>query len=113
MKQKAKHIYEGMYILSPTLSDDARQKAVDRITGEITKNSGEIKKVLDWGRRKLQFEINGKKEGHYILVYFDAPAHVMPEVWHENHLNEDLVRFMTLRTECVPDTIEFKPLIQE
>jgi small subunit ribosomal protein S6 len=112
--EKNKHnLYEGLYILSPTLSDDARLKAVDRITGEITKNKGEIKKILDWGRKKLAYEINGKKEGHYFLVYFDAPTQVMPEVWHENHLNEDLIRFVTLRAEEVKEVIEFKPLIQE
>jgi len=113
MEKTKKNLYEGLYILSPTLSDDARQKAVDRITGEITKQSGEIKKVIDWGRKKLAFEINGKKEGHYVLVYFDAPTSAMPEVWHENHLNEDLVRFVTLRAEVVKETIEFKPLVQE
>lgn len=113
MEKTTKNLYEGLYILSPTLSDEARQKAVDRITSEITKNHGEIKKILDWGRKKLAFEINGKKEGHYFLVYFDAPTQAMPEVWHENHLNEDLVRFMTLRTDAVKETIEFKPLVQE
>ena len=113
MEKNTKNLYEGLYILSPTLSDDARMKAVDRITGEITKNQGEIKKILDWGRKKLAFEINGKKEGHYLLVYFDAPTQAMPEVWHENHLNEDLIRFMTTRTEAVKETIEFKPLVQE
>jgi small subunit ribosomal protein S6 len=113
MDKTKQNLYEGLYILSPTLSDDARLKAVDRITGEITKNKGEIKKILDWGRKKLSYEINGKKEGYYVLVYFDAPTQVMPEVWHENHLNEDLLRFITVRAEAVKETLEFKPLVQE
>lgn len=111
-KQKS-HLYEGMYILSATLSDDARQKALDKVTSSIESRGGEIHKNFDQGRRKLAYEINGKREGYYYLLYFSVPTAVMAEMWKEYHLNEDLLRFMTLRAEKVPEKIEFKPIIQE
>jgi small subunit ribosomal protein S6 len=113
MAKQRKHLYEGMYILSATLSDDARQKALEKITTGITGRGGEIHKVFDQGRKKLAYEINGKREGHYFLLYFSAPTNNLAEIWREYHLNEDLVRFLTLRTEVVPEKIEFKQLIQE
>lgn len=112
-KQQRSHLYEGMYILSATLSDDARQKALEKITGGITGRSGEVKKTFDQGRKKLAYEINGRREGYYFILYFTAPAKVLKEMWKEYHLNEDLVRFMILRTPSVPEKIEFKPLMQE
>lgn len=112
-KKEKKHLYEGMFILSATLSDEARQRALDRVTAEITNRGGEIHKVFDQGRKKLAFQINGKKEGYYYLVYFNSKSSEMGNIWHEYHLNEDLIRFMTLSAEKVPETLEFKPLVQE
>ena len=113
MAKQKNHLYEGMYILSATLSDEARQKALEKINTGITGRGGEIHKVFDQGRRKLAYEINGRREGHYFLLYFSTPAHTLTEVWREYHLNEDLLRFLTLRTSSVPEKIEFKQLVQE
>lgn len=105
-----KQLYEGMYILNATLSEDARKKALERITAGITGRGGEIRKVHDQGRRKLAYEIRGAREGYYYLLYFTAPTQKLGELWREYHLNEDLLRFMTLRTEEVKEVIEFKKL---
>lgn len=113
MTKQRKHLYEGMYILSATLSDDARQKALEKITAGITDRGGEVHKVFDQGRKKLAYEIDGKREGHYFLLYFSTLTSHLAEMWKEYHLHEDLVRFLTLRTNAVPEKIEFKPLIQE
>jgi small subunit ribosomal protein S6 len=113
MAKPRKHLYEGMYILNATLSDDARQKALEKITGGISERGGEIHKLHEQGRRKLTYEINGKREGYYYVIYFSAPSSSVTEMWKEYHLNEDLIRFVTLRTENVLEKIEFKPLLQE
>lgn len=113
MAKQREQLYEGMYILSASLSDDARQKALEKITSGITSRAGEIRKMFDQGRRKLAYEINGRREGYYFILYFSAPTKTLKEMWKEYHLNEDLVRFMTVRTPVVPEKIEFKPLAQE
>jgi small subunit ribosomal protein S6 len=113
MAKERRHLYEGMYILSATLSEDARQKAFEKISSGITGRGGEIHKVFDQGRRKLAYELNGRREGHYFLLYFSVETANMNEMWREYHLNEDLLRFFTLRAESVPEKIEFKMLVQE
>lgn len=113
MSQHRQNLYEGMYVISATLSDDARNKALDKILSGITSKGGEIKKTHDYGRRRLAYEINGHREGHYYIIYFDAPATAIDELWHEYHLNEDLIRFMTLRTDKVMDKIEFPSLVEQ
>lgn len=112
MKQN-QHLYEGMYILSATLSDDARQKALEKITSSIVDKGGELHKVHDQGRRKLAYEIDGRREGYYYVLYFSTPSQAMKDMWREYHLNEDLIRFVTLKTDKVMEKIEFKPLVQE
>lgn len=108
--QEQKHLYEGMYILNATLSEEARKRALERITAGIADRGGEIHKVHDQGRKKLAYEIRGSREGYYFLLYFSAPTNALADLWREYHLNEDLLRFLTLKTEEVKETIEFKKL---
>jgi small subunit ribosomal protein S6 len=113
MIQNRQNLYEGMYVISATLSDDARHKALDRIQAGITHHGGEIKKIHEQGRRRLAYEIDGHREGYYYVIYFTAPTSAIAELWQEYHLNEDLIRFVTLRANKVMEKIEFKPLVEQ
>lgn len=110
MKAKKEKLYEGMYIISAKLSDDARQKALEKIQKGIIDHGGEILVVHDQGRRRLAYEINGHREGHYYLIYFNLPPSAISDLWQDYHLNEDLVRFITLRAEKVMEKVEFKQI---
>jgi small subunit ribosomal protein S6 len=108
-----KQLYEGMYILHATLSQDAREKALNRITEGVTQRGGEIVKVHDMGRRKLAYGIGGRREGHYYVIYFEAPSTIIQELWQEYHHNEDLMRFITLKADQVLEALEFRTIVQE
>lgn len=112
MSEKIQQLYEGMFIVNATLSEDARNKALDRLQGAITTREGEIHFVHDQGRKKLSYEINGAREGYYYLIYFSVKPHFMSELWREYLLNEDLLRYMTLKTDEVKEKLEFKQLAE-
>jgi len=112
MVKERKALYEGMYVLSATLSDDSRNKAFEKILSGITDKNGQIEKVFEQGRKKFAFEMEGKREGYYYVLFFTAPTSIISEIWKEYHLHEDLIRFLTLRAETVPETLDFKPLKQ-
>lgn len=113
MSQNTQNLYEGMYVISATLSDDARHKALERLKAGIAGHKGEIKKLHEQGRRRLAYQIDGHREGYYYLIYFTVPPAAIAELWQEYFLNEDLIRFITLRTDEVMDKIEFKPLVDQ
>ena len=113
MKKDRKGLYEGMYILSTTLSDESRKKAFDKITDGIVQKGGEIHKIHEQGRRKMAYEIDGKREGFYYVLFFTAPTSSILDLWKDYQLHEDLIRFMTMRVEKVQETLEFKPLKQQ
>lgn len=113
MKDTKQNLYEGMYVLSATLSDDARMKALEKIKSGIVGRGGEILKIHEQGRRRMAFEINSRREGFYYVIYFQVRPSAITELWQEYHLNEDLIRFITLRADEVMETIEFKPLAVE
>lgn len=109
-EQNKQNLYEGMYVISAKLGDDARRKALEKIKSGITSRGGEILKIHDQGRRRLAYEIAGYKEGHYYVIYFNCPPAAIAELWHEYHLQEDLIRFLTLTVDKVMEKIEFKTI---
>ncbi|MBA3815933.1 MAG: 30S ribosomal protein S6 [Parachlamydiaceae bacterium] len=113
MKEIRQNLYEGMYVISATLSDDARNKAFEKIRNGITQRDGEILKTHDQGRRRLAYEIDGHREGYYYILYFNLKPSGIAELWQEYHLHEDLIRFITLRAENVMEKIEFKALEEQ
>jgi small subunit ribosomal protein S6 len=113
MKQQSPKLYEGMYILSAHLTEDARIKAFEKIKKAITDKGGEILKIHDQGKRRLAYAIQQNREGYYYLMYFNVSPDAVAELWHEYHLNENLIRFMTLRTDEVLEEIKFKQLPEQ
>lgn len=105
------NLYEGMFIIKASLSDEARTKALDRIKGGLTQRGGELVKIHEMGLRRLAYAIDRHKEGVYTLIYFHLPPTQVTDFWQECHLNEDLLRFMTLRAESVMEKLEFTPLV--
>lgn len=110
MSKNRNGLYEGMYILSATLSDDSRKKAFEKIVEGIVQKGGEIHKIFEQGRRKLAYEIDGKREGFYYVLFFSSPTRSIVDLWKEYQLHEDMIRFMTTRAETVPENLEFQPL---
>ena len=108
MTTTERRLYEGMYIINASLSEDALKKALERITSTIENSGGEIHKIHEMGRKKLAYEIDGHKQGQYFLLYFSVIPSLIDEMWKEYHLNEDLIRYMTMRTEKVLEKLEFK-----
>lgn len=112
-EEKDRHLYEGMYVIRASLSEDARHKVIEKIKERITQAGGEILKEHDMGRKRLAYEINRNKEGYYVLLYFMLPPSAVEGLWQEYHINEDLLRFITLRTDKVLEKLEFKALAEQ
>lgn len=108
MKGKRLRLYEGMYILNATLSEDARKKALAKITEGIEEKGGEILKTHDMGKRRLAYQIGEKKEGYYFLIYFNLESKNVPLLWKDYPLYEDLIRYITLKADSVKESLEFK-----
>ena len=107
MKKRRIRLYEGMYILNSTLSEDARNKALEKIEKGITDREGKIIKILEWGKKRLAYSIDGKKEGFYYVIYFEIDTVTIKELWKDYHLHEDLLRYMTMETDKVLENLEF------
>ena len=89
--------YEAMYIVTPEMEDEAIKGVIEKFSGIITANGGEIEKTDEWGRKKLAYPIDYKTEGYYVLVNF-AAAPELPRDLERNFRNdESILRYMVVR----------------
>jgi len=70
---------------------------------ESPRPSVSVKKREYWGLRSLAYRINKNRKGHYMLLGIDAaPASVL-EMERQLRLNEDVLRFMTIRVDAIEE----------
>ena len=92
--------YEAMYIIHPTVEDEARAQLVERFSGLVTNGGGTVEKIDDWGKRKLSYEIEDMTEGHYILMHFQSAPELPHELERNFKISEDIMRFLVIRKEA-------------
>lgn len=89
--------YEVTYIIDGVLSEDNFPKVVERYSEHVSKNGGQVVNIDNWGRRKMAFEINGKTEGVYITMRFNASLKVSHEMRRIMSIDEEIVRNIIVR----------------
>ena len=89
--------YEAMYIVTPELVDEAIKGVIEKFSGIITANGGEIEKTDEWGRKKLAYPIDYKTEGYYVLVNFAAAPELPRELERNFRNDESILRYMVVR----------------
>ena len=89
--------YEAMYIVTPEMEDEAIKGVIEKFSGIITANGGEIGKTDEWGRKKLAYPIDYKTEGYYVLVNFAAAPELPRELERNFRNDESILRYMVVR----------------
>jgi len=89
--------YEAMYIVTPEMEDEAIKGVIEKFSGIITANGGEIEKTDEWGRKKLAYPIDYKTEGYYVLVNFAAAPELPRELERNFRNDENILRYMVVR----------------
>lgn len=89
--------YETMFILHPEQDQEQAQEFLDSLQGLIEKFEGKIIEVKDWGTRRLAYEINRLKEGHYFLITFKSGARIVPELEHFFRVSDKVMRYLVIR----------------
>lgn len=91
--------YELMYILDPTLDEDASSALVGKIEELMSKQGVQLEKTEPWGKRRLAYPIDGHWDGNYVLSYFDAPPGAISEMERRLRNTDGILRFLTVRLD--------------
>ena len=104
--------YELLFVLKPTLTEEETAKNVETINGVIANNGGEIVKVDNIGMRDLAYEVQKQKRGYYTITYFKSPTSAIKEIERNLRINENVIRFITIKYEKKKEIAEWEKSIK-
>ncbi|MDT6940283.1 30S ribosomal protein S6 [Brucella pseudogrignonensis] len=92
-------LYEHVLLARQDISQQQVDALVEQYKGVLEANGGKVGKVENWGLRPLTYRIKKNRKAYYTLVNIDAPAAAVAEMERQMRINEDVLRFMTIRVE--------------
>ena len=94
-------LYECVLIARQDISAAQAEALGEQFTQIIRDNGGEVAKNEYWGLKTLTYKIKKNRKGHYLLLNLDAPSAAVLEAERNMSLNEDVLRFMTVRVDAL------------
>ena len=92
-------LYENVFIARQDISGAQVDTLADQFTQLIADNGGEVKKRENWGLRNLAYRMSKNRKGHYVLFNIDAPSPAVAELERTMRINEDVLRYLTIRVD--------------
>ena len=88
--------YETTFILDPGLDETRVNEEIGRVSQWIKDLGAELIEVQRWGKRRLSYEINRKRDGIYTLLLYEGPGSMVKEIERRLQLNEAVMRVLTV-----------------
>lgn len=92
-------MYEHVFLARQDLSQAQVDALAAAATEIVESNQGEVTKTETWGLRSLAYKIQKNRKAHFVMLNIDAPAGVVAELERQTAINEDVIRYMTVRVE--------------
>lgn len=106
--------YESLYIIHPEVVGDELTAKMEKFQKVLTDQAAEIHKLDNWGVRKLAYPIQKVERGNYVQTLFCAEPEVIAEFERRLRLDEQILRFLTVRFEDeFPAVVEAEPAAEE
>jgi len=102
-------LYEHVLIARQDISAQQAEALNDQLKAMIEEQGGKVAKIEYWGLRNLAYRINKNRKGHYSLLALDSPAPAVKEMERQLSLNEDVLRFMTVKVDELD--LELSPIL--
>ncbi len=99
--------YEIVFMVHPDQSEQV-PAMIERYTGVIGEDGGQVHRLEDWGRRHLAYPINKIHKAHYVLMNIECSQAAMDELTHNFRFNDAIIRDLIIRRESA-DT-EMSPM---
>ena len=95
--------YESVFIARQDVSSAQVDGLADGFAKIIQEQGGKVTKKEYWGLRNLAFRVKKNRKGHYVLFNLDAPAAAVKEMERNMRINEDIIRFLTVRVDALEE----------
>ncbi len=93
-------LYEHVFLARQDLAQAQVDALAANATEIVEKNGGKVVKTETWGLRSLAYKIAKNRKAHYVMLELDAPGEVVAELERQTQINEDVIRYMTVKVEA-------------
>jgi small subunit ribosomal protein S6 len=92
-------LYEHVFLARQDLAQAQVDALAETATKIVEDNNGKVVKTETWGLRSLAYRIAKNRKAHYVMLEIDAPAGVVAELERQTQINEDVIRYMTVKVD--------------
>jgi len=92
-------LYENVWVARQDVAATQVETLTTQFSDLVTSLGGTVSKKEYWGLRSLTYRIKKNRKGHYTLMNIDAPAAAIKELERTMSINEDIIRFLTVRVD--------------
>jgi small subunit ribosomal protein S6 len=96
-------LYETVFIARQDIAAPQVDALADTFQKAIEGLGGKVSKRESWGLRNLSFRIKKNRKGQYVLLNIDSPPAAIQEMERQMRINEDVLRYLTVRVEALED----------
>lgn len=106
--------YEITIVVQPALENDGVTALVEQVgniitsaggqvvqVGQLADNTGVVAPAETWRRRRLAYPLGKNREGYYAVCRVQAPARALDELERQLKLNENVLRYLVLRSDAI------------
>lgn len=93
-------LYEHIFLARQDLAQAQVDALAETATKIVEDNEGKVVKTETWGLRSLAYKIAKNRKAHYVMLEIDAPGGVIAELERQTQINEDVIRYMTVRVDA-------------
>jgi len=94
-------LYEHIYLARQDISAQQVEALTNQFKSVIESLGGKVEKVEYWGLKSLAYRIKKNRKAHFSLLNIDAPSAALAEVERQMGINEDILRFLTVRVDAL------------
>jgi small subunit ribosomal protein S6 len=92
-------LYEHVFLARQDVSAQQVEELTTQLTGVIEQLGGKVTKLEQWGVKSLSYRVRKNRKAHFTFMNVDAPSAALTEIERQERLNEDVLRYLTIRVE--------------
>jgi small subunit ribosomal protein S6 len=93
-------LYEHVFLSRQDVSAQQVEELTAQLTGVLEQLGGKVTKLEQWGVKSLSYRVRKNRKAHFTFLNVDAPAAALSEIERQERLNEDVLRYLTIRVEA-------------
>src|ERR1700693_4085255 len=92
-------LYEHVFLARQDVRAQQVEELTAQLTGVIEQLGGKVTKLEQWGVKSLSYRVRKNRKAHFTFMNVDAPSAALSEIERQERLNEDVLRYLTIRVD--------------